>query len=285
LPPRKNTSQQQLYTVLAFLFLALTLGFAGWKIRAYLANRQESKVKETVKEIVKEVPGPDTESPETKRRRLLEEQRKEAEHKAELKRMMDQADVAERARLMAIERERVAKEEADKIAAENSRLQKQKADADEQAKIRAAEAEQKAAEQEAARKKAAADALEAQRSADEALRRERAAAEQIARERAINAEKERMRVPVYNGPNRGTIVWTGTVKPGLEVQIDGDTCNTGQLNGVLPGVMIQVDTPPELRSKVQIVNTPNATNGYKLLSFRVVRGSGPLTVTLNWNRP
>src|SRR5215471_16749011 len=54
LPPRKNTSQQQLYTVLAFLFLALTLGFAGWKIRAYLANRQESKGKETVKEIIKE---------------------------------------------------------------------------------------------------------------------------------------------------------------------------------------------------------------------------------------
>src|SRR5262249_8232608 len=142
-----------------------------------------------------------------------------------------------------------------------------------------------AAEQDAARQRANAAARDAQRAAEEASRREREAAEQIARERQAAAEKERMRVPVYNGPNRGTIVWTGTVKPGTEVQIDGDNCNIGQITGSLPGVLIQVDTPPELHSRVQIVNTPNALNGYKLLTFRVVRGSGPLTVTLNWNRP
>src|SRR6516162_9821152 len=36
--PPKKTGQQQVYTALAFLFVAILLGFAGWNLQKYLSR-------------------------------------------------------------------------------------------------------------------------------------------------------------------------------------------------------------------------------------------------------
>lgn len=285
-PPRRDESrqprgQEQIYTILGFLFLALVLAFGADKLRVYL----KPVIKTETKTIVKEVPAKDNsgggavvvgETPEQKRVRELQR----AEEERKLQEAQDRADRAEREQRDAAQRNSDNQARLNQIAKDNDRLRQEKEDS---AKQQAAEAAQR--EQETVR-------LEQQNQAQQratAAEAARRLAEADAKARDAQADRDRLAartVRAYNGPKIGSLVWKGVVRKNEEIHIDGNDCSNGQLiSGTLPGVQVQMDVPPELRGRIQIVNTPNALNDFKKVSFRVVKGEGALTVTLNWNTP
>jgi hypothetical protein len=283
---RMSRGQQQLYTVLGFLFLVLILAFGANKARQYLMHPNTKVVY---------VPEPgsggkDANSGgenaellrqrelEAKRRRDIEEQQRELEHQAELKKLDEER---EREQLEAQKKlDEAARENQAKLEAaqrETARLEQERAEAAKQAAVQADEVARieqqrqqqlRQAQEEAQRKQAELDALnEQKKSIEDTLRKT---------------------VPVYNGPNRGEIVWSGALKKGDEIYINGNSVDHGKgmiVSGGLPGIQVQCDVPQQLRDKIQVFAQPNALNGYKELAFRAVKDVPATTITFTWNRP
>jgi hypothetical protein len=277
--------QEQLYTILGFVFLALVLAFGASKLWDYLEYLKRTRTE--TKTVIKEIPGKDPvvnggvrvigETPEQKQRRELERLKNEQE----LKEAQDRAARAERDKVEAAQRDQAIQERLSEVARDNEKLRQQKDAAD-------LAAQQQAAETARREQKEAADLAAQQEATNDAARR---LAEANQRAKALQVEKDaaaQRSIPVYKGPKFGQLVWKGVVRKGEEVQIDDNVSSApgGQvISGRLPGVQVQVDVPPDLKGKIQIVGTPNPLNDYKKVSFRVVRGDGPITVTLNWNTP
>jgi hypothetical protein len=270
------------------VFLALVLAFGAGKLWDYLEYLKRTRTE--TKTVIKEIPGKDVvvnggvrvigETPEQKQQRELERLKNEQE----LKEAQDRAARAERDRIEAAQRDQATQERLSEVARDNEKLRRQKDAADLAAQQQAAET----ARQQEDRARLEQQNREQQEAANDAARR---LADANQRARALQAEKDaaaQRSIPVYKGPKFGQLVWKGVVRKGEEVQIDDNVSSApdGQvISGRLPGVQVQVDVPPDLKGKIQIVGTPNPLNDYKKVSFRVVRGDGPITVTLNWNTP
>jgi hypothetical protein len=281
--PAQSRSKELLYTLLGFAFLAMVLAFGANKLWIWSKTKPAPVVKTEVRKetIYQEVPVKGNsagtyivgESPEQKEKR-----------EQELKELKAAKDRSDRLQRDAEQRERDTQEQIDKIARDNEQLRQAKEAADRAAQLQAQQQAVDATRREQEKTRLEQQALSQQRAAADATNR-LAEADKKARElKAENDAIARRTVPPYNGPKFGQLIWRGTARKGDEIHIDGTTCTNGELvSGGLPGVQVQMDVPTELRKKIQIVNTPSALNDFRKVSFRVLNGEGPLTVTLIWN--
>lgn len=79
-------------------------------------------------------------------------------------------------------------------------------------------------------------------------------------------------------PTTGLLIWTGALKKGEVVTIEGDRASTGMLRGALPGVPVMIET--EFRG-IGFTEMPGPSNGWKRLAFRSLRDQN-VVVTLRW---
>jgi len=164
-------------------------------------------------------------------------------------------------------------------------LEEQNRTLDEQNRRTQAEKEQATQEHQAQLDEQQRRAAEAQRQTDEARAALNAEQQRRMEEERKRASLEREKVAIYTGPLSGSLIWTGSARKGEEITIEGNRADTGEVTGGLPGLMVGVDVAPEMKGKVQIVFAPSRTNNFRLVSFRVLKGGGPMTVKIFWNRP
>ncbi|MFB3903393.1 MAG: hypothetical protein ACE15E_08065 [Acidobacteriota bacterium] len=84
--------------------------------------------------------------------------------------------------------------------------------------------------------------------------------------------------PVYDGPKRGVLIWTGEVDKGMTVVIEGGSASTGQVRGALPGVacVVRLSAP-----NVAVAEGPGPRNGYRRITLRFTK-KGRFSVPVEW---
>lgn len=80
------------------------------------------------------------------------------------------------------------------------------------------------------------------------------------------------------GPSSGVLVWSGDLRKGDIITIDGSHASTGSLQGALPGVPVILET--DYRG-IGFSEMPGPSNGWKRVSFRALRDQ-KVVVTLRW---
>lgn len=82
----------------------------------------------------------------------------------------------------------------------------------------------------------------------------------------------------YEGPSRGTLVWTGDVVKGDQVVIQNESANRGTVQGALPGVpcTISLNSP-----NVAVSEAPGPRNRYRRLGLRFNQ-KGRISVVVTW---
>ena len=89
------------------------------------------------------------------------------------------------------------------------------------------------------------------------------------------------KVPAYQGPTSGDIVWQGPVKGSILVTITGGTCDVGHLlSGAVPGIPVIIQ--PSDAKRIRVATTPAPSNSYQRLVFGV-SGNGVVRVILHWS--
>lgn len=76
----------------------------------------------------------------------------------------------------------------------------------------------------------------------------------------------------------GLIIWSGPLKRGEIVTIEGDRASSGTLRGALPGIPVMIET--DFRG-IGFTEMPGPSNGWKRLAFRSLRDQN-VVVTLRW---
>jgi tRNA A-37 threonylcarbamoyl transferase component Bud32 len=76
----------------------------------------------------------------------------------------------------------------------------------------------------------------------------------------------------------GTIVWTGHVKKGEQIIIEGNEANIGNVQGSLPGVPCRIQIS---ESGVAVVEAPGPSNGFRRIVLRCSR-EGSFSIRINW---
>ncbi len=74
------------------------------------------------------------------------------------------------------------------------------------------------------------------------------------------------------------LVWSGDLRKGDIVTIEGGHASTGSLQGALPGVPVILET--DYRG-IGFSEMPGPSNGWKRVSFRALRDQ-KVVVTLRW---
>lgn len=80
------------------------------------------------------------------------------------------------------------------------------------------------------------------------------------------------------GPSSGVLVWSGELRKGEIVTIEGQHASSGSLQGALPGVPVILETDYK---GIGFAETPGPSNGWKRVSFRALRNQ-KVVVTLRW---
>ena len=84
--------------------------------------------------------------------------------------------------------------------------------------------------------------------------------------------------PVYGGPPRGTMTWSGQLEKNGTVTIDGHDASSGSLEGDLPGVPVMIDID---NKEIAVAEAPGPENGWKRLVLRSKKQKR-LVVTIQW---
>jgi hypothetical protein len=85
--------------------------------------------------------------------------------------------------------------------------------------------------------------------------------------------------PGANTPgSAGSLVWTGRLRPGSVVTIEGDHASTGTLRGVLPGLPVVVESASP---GIRLTEMPGPANGWKRIAFEGLREQNAV-VTFHW---
>ena len=79
-------------------------------------------------------------------------------------------------------------------------------------------------------------------------------------------------------PSSGVLIWSGKLRKGEVVTIDGGQPSAGTLQGALPGVPVMLETDFQ---GIGFTETPGPSNGWRRLSFRALRDQH-VVVTLRW---
>ncbi len=82
----------------------------------------------------------------------------------------------------------------------------------------------------------------------------------------------------YEGPSRGTLVWTGEVVKGDQVVIENESANRGTVTGALPGVPCTISLNS---SNVAVSEAPGPRNRYRRLGLRFNQ-KGRVSVVVTW---
>lgn len=83
-------------------------------------------------------------------------------------------------------------------------------------------------------------------------------------------------------PRKGELVWKGSVRKGQVIAITGKKCDYGSVTGSsLPGVPVKVRV---VASRFDIVEAPNAENGWQMLRLRAVGSASNLSTLISWER-
>jgi hypothetical protein len=146
-------------------------------------------------------------------------------------------------------------------------------------------------EQELARKQKDLDDIAAQQAAKQEelaraqeqleARKKQAQAEELAHQQELQKQLAQPKVPAYQGPSSGDIVWQGPVKGSILVTITGGTCDVGHLvSGAVPGIPVIVQ--PSDAKRIRVATTPAPSNSYQRLVFGV-SGNGIVQVVLHWS--
>jgi len=80
------------------------------------------------------------------------------------------------------------------------------------------------------------------------------------------------------GPGSGTLIWSGELRKGEVITIDGGQASSGTLQGALPGVPVILETDFK---GIGFAEMPGPSNGWKRVSFRALRDQ-KVVVTLRW---
>jgi hypothetical protein len=80
------------------------------------------------------------------------------------------------------------------------------------------------------------------------------------------------------GPSSGALIWSGELRKGDIITIDGGQASSGTLQGSLPGVPVILETDFK---GVGFAEMPGPSNGWKRVSFRSLRDQ-KVVVTLRW---
>jgi hypothetical protein len=82
----------------------------------------------------------------------------------------------------------------------------------------------------------------------------------------------------YEGPSRGTLIWSGDVVKGDQIVIENESANRGTLTGALPGVpcTISLNSP-----NVAVSEAPGPRNRYRRVGLRFNQ-KGRLSVVITW---
>lgn len=259
-PPRSDVFRERIYTVLGVLMMASLVAAGAFQVKKYLAT-WEMKHQQQV-----EQPAPV--SPEVRTASPAVVYSRQPSPNGDGRR-----DAEEMSRQLALQQQK-----QQELEAQNRAL-------DDQNRRAREEREQALRQQQAQLQEQQQRAEAAQRQAEDARAQLNAEQERRAEEERKRASLERERASVYTGPLSGSLIWTGTAKKGEEITIAGDHADSGNVSGSLPGVMVGVDVAPEMKGKVQIVFAPSRTNNFRLVSFRVLKGGGSMTVKILWNRP
>ena len=84
----------------------------------------------------------------------------------------------------------------------------------------------------------------------------------------------------YYGPTRGSIRWTGNLRPSGILTIEGGKSSEGSLNGDLPRIPVRISVSPR---EVEIVEAPSAANQWDRLVIRNNTPNPAVHVTIQWN--
>ncbi len=84
--------------------------------------------------------------------------------------------------------------------------------------------------------------------------------------------------PVYEGPKRGVVIWTGEADKGMTVVIEGASASAGQVQGALPGVACMVRLNA---ANVAVTEGPGPRNNYRRISLRFNK-KGRFSVPVEW---